>query len=332
MPTQKSKTTLDILQPRALPDVAKTFLNRIHRTQGRSLRTVQAYATDLERYFSFLKKSDITFKDVRRVHMENFIEALDEEGALKARSMNRTLSAVKSFYKWLNNTEEHLNSVRDWIDAPKFQKALAVPLSEEEAAQLLKTIHGNPHQEPTEIWFQDLLMVRLLYATAMRLMDLVQLKPGDLDLSENQILIARSKGGRPRWVDLDPGTKILLTEFLEKFPRPPENPLFKNIRKKEFSEMALRRYLQHRLKRYAQAAGIKKRVYPHLLRHSCAVHMLNNHADLKAIQDLLGHTSISTTQIYLQMSNQYRKKQYQASHPLAKKPIPLSGGYSPPTL
>jgi site-specific recombinase XerD len=165
-------------------------------------------------------------------------------------------------------------------------------------------------------------MVRLLYATAMRLMDLVPLKPGDLDLAENQILINRSKGGRSRWVDVDGGTKILLTEFLGKFPRAPENPLFKNRRKKEFSAGALRRYIQQKLKRYAKIAGIKKRVYPHLLRHSCAVHMLNHDADLKAIQDLLGHTSISTTQIYLQMSNQFRKKEYHASHPLAKGLIP----------
>ncbi len=315
---KKLKVIIGSIRERNLPDMAKTFLNRIYRAQGRSFLTVKAYSIDLERFFGFLNKKAITFKDVRRVHIEEFIESLDEEGILNKRSINRTLSAVKSFYKWLNNTEEHLNSVRDWIEAPKFQKNLAIPLSEDEVLTLLRTIQSNPFKKPRDQWFQDLVMIRIFYATAMRLGDLVCLKVQDLDMDQNQILVAKSKGGKSRWVDVDDGTKILITEFLNKVERDPKDPLFKNMRQKNFSESALRRYIEWILVQYARYAGIKKRVYPHLLRHSCAVHMLNNNADLKAIQDLLGHSDISTTQIYLQMGNRYRKKQYQSSHPLAK--------------
>src|SRR5262245_33837006 len=122
------KNVLELIRSRNIPDVAQMFLTRLYRAQGRSPHTIQAYSADLERYFTFLDKKELTFKTIKRGHLEDFGQSL-VESQLAKRSAKRTLMAVRSFYKWLNITEEYPNPVRDWVESPKFPHKLPLPLS-----------------------------------------------------------------------------------------------------------------------------------------------------------------------------------------------------------
>lgn len=307
------KTVRDLTQ--SLSAEPKRFLMTLFKGEGKSIHTIGAYAADLAKFFRFLAGEQLSYRTVGRQDMEKFSTTLD---TISPRSMARLMTTVRSFYKWLNMNGIFENSIWGWLQLPKFRKPLPVPLTQTEMHNLLETAKANPFGKSLMKWRQDYLMIRLAYSAGLRLMEIVRLRVNALDLTGKTIMVVQSKGDKDRLVPIDDGTVLTLSEFLKDFPPAgPESLLFRNTRRFRYSEQGLRRYFQAMVKKYAKHAGLGKNVHPHIFRHSFAVHLLEGGADLRAIQEMLGHSDVSTTQLYTNVSPAHLEKQYRSGHPLA---------------
>lgn len=298
-----------------LPEIAQIFIRRARTTLGLAKLTVDRYREDLTKYFTFLDSRGKTYREVTRDDIDLFTDALSN--TMAPRSMHRPLCAVRTFYTWLNRTDRMTNAVADWVDLPRYARNLPIPLTEKEAVAVLEVAETNPLNKDWLPKIQDVVILRLLYATAMRLGEVAALKVQDFDWDAGTIVVTKGKGGKTRVVHVDQKTQHLVRRLISYGQRKASDFLIHNPRS-ERNEVAVRSYIERVVRVYAAKAGIKKRVYPHLFRHSCATHMLENGSDIKAIQTMLGHDNLSTTQVYLHMSDEHLKKNYTKSHPLMK--------------
>jgi len=282
--------------------------------RGLSAASVAAYGSDLEAFGRFLAKSRIDAAKASRADLGRYLTELRGRG-LSARSASRALSAVRGFYGF---AAAHLSFQEDPtadMTNPKIGLALPKSLSEEDVESLLET-----PDTATPLGLRDRAMLELLYASGLRVSEIVNLPRDAVDM-EAGILRVTGKGGKQRLVPFGKSASRWLARYLES-ARPGldgkrSQKLFLSVRG---ASMTRQRFWQL-IEGYGRKAGIRARLTPHALRHSFATHLLEHGADLRALQMMLGHSDIATTQIYTQVSRSRLRRVYDEFHPRAGKSV-----------
>lgn len=272
-----------------------------------SPNTIESYQNDLQKFNEYVDKNN---KQIDRKYMQNYIEYLSKE--MNPKSVSRNISTLKSFCKFLMLNKEIKTNPMEEISNPKIRKSLPKVLTEEEINKLLD-IPLNNHFD-----YRNIAMLELMYSSGLRVSELVNLKVNDVDLDEGLVRIF-GKGSKERIVPLDDYAIDEINTYItshrrELFKHGENDYLFLN----NHGEKITRQGFFKILKKIAQEKNIKTEFSPHTLRHSFATHLLKHGADLRSIQELLGHSDISSTQIYTHITNERLKKNYTEFHPHGK--------------
>ena len=292
------------------------FLNHLSIEAGLSSNTIDSYRRDLERYLKFLEERKVDSLDkITEEHITSLVSLLSRMG-LAASSISRNLSSIRSFHKFLVREGYSDSDPAGALESPKLWRKLPTVLSVDEMENLLK----QP-KESDPLTRRDKAILEFLYATGVRISELISVKRKDL-LPEVELVRVRGKGQKERIIPV--GSKALqaVKKYLKK-ARPKlakehsQDFLFLNHRGKSFSRMGLWKILR----KYVNQAGIKKKVSPHTIRHSFATHLLDAGADLRSVQEMLGHADIATTQIYTQLDRDYLKSEHRHYHPRSRMKV-----------
>lgn len=292
----------------------RELLNRYHRylliEKGASGNTLEAYGRDLKRYFTFLEQKGIS--DARSVAPQtvvDFLVQIKSEG-LSANSMNRALAALRGFYNYLLQERFLEESPLTHIELAKVWMRLPDTVSQEEMNRILS---GPDNSTPSGL--RDRAMLELLYATGLRVSELISLSMNSINWQVG-FLAVMGKGGKERVVPVGrtayDAVRRYVDEARPKFVRSKTTEvLFLNRFGRAFTRQGLWKIIVG----YAQKAGLQKNVHPHTFRHSFASHLLEGGADLRAVQVMLGHSDISTTQIYTHVTRERLKEIHRKYHP-----------------
>lgn len=285
------------------------FLTHLLIDRGLSLNTKVSYERDLKEYLHFLKAQGIKgLEEINRQQVQHYLIYLYERN-LNTKSVARHLSAIRSFHHYLMIEKISTNNPCELIESPKQQRLLPEVLSIEEVEQLLNSFQSTTFQE-----IRNKAMVELMYASGLRVSELLGLKLEDVHLS---MMFVRciGKGDKERIVPIGETAVELLELYLNtarpKLLKKSTDYLFLN----RLGDPMSRQGFWKILKKQAQLAGIHKEISPHKLRHSFATHLVENGVDLRLVQEMLGHSDISTTQIYTHISKDHLKDVYQLYHP-----------------
>jgi len=291
-------------------ELIEQFLSYISVERGMADNTLSSYKRDLRKFSDFLKsKKTETIDKVSRQMINSFMMAERERG-LASNSVSRELACIKSFFKFLLKENIIKDDAANIIESPKLWKKLPFTLSVEEVGTLLNAPNVR---DPMEA--RDKACLELMYATGMRVSELVNLKMDDINMGVGFVKCF-GKGSKERIVPFGKKAEESIRRYLEK-----SRPQFlkKNISNSLFltrlGKPMSRQTFWKIIKRYAKIAKIKKKVTPHSLRHSFATHILERGADLRIVQEMLGHSDISTTQIYTHVSKDRLKSIHQKFHP-----------------
>jgi len=294
-----------------LEDEVRLFVDYLSVERGLAENSILAYSRDLKKYCVFLKKQKIlNFNQVTRDHITKFLFA--EKGAgIQAASIARFLVSVKVLHRFLAREKRLKQDVTDVLTLPKLWKRLPAYLTQKEMDAILK----SPNLRTNE-GLRDKAILELLYSSGVRVSELANLKRQDINL-ESGFLKCLGKGGKERVVPLGGKAKEAIEHYLkgaEGARASGNEPLF--IGKNQKEKMT-RQAIWMLVKRYAKLARISKKITPHTFRHSFATHLLEGGADLRVVQELLGHSDISTTQIYTHVSKDRLKSVHHQFHPRA---------------
>ena len=278
------------------------FVNYLKYEKAYSAHTVQSYRIDLQQLFSFL--GDGKPEKIDSQKLRSYIASLF--GKAQPQSIARKLSSIRAFFRFLLKKGFLEKSPAEGLTLPKLPKKLPAFLIQDEAKALVESVDGTGRSG-----VRDRAVLELLYGTGIRVGELVKLDLLHLDLQEGWIKV-RGKGNKERVVPVGGKALEAVSEYLRGRGR--ENgPLFINSRRARLTPRSIQRIV----KRRKTQAGIMKKTTPHTLRHSFATHLLEEGADLRGIQELLGHSSLSTTQRYTQISIQHLMEIYDKAHPRA---------------
>lgn len=286
------------------------FLNYVTVERGLSANTLEAYGRDLSRYLDFLESAGIgSPAGITGVTVLTFLAQLKKEG-LSARSRARTLVSLRMFHKFLLSEKYASANPTAQIESPRSLNALPKVLSAVEVERLLKAPAGD---QPLDL--RDRAMFELLYATGLRVTELVQLRLSNLQLQVGY-LMTMGKGSKERIVPMGEQALSALQEYLRYgrgrlLKETTTDHLFLNRSGKGLTRQGVWKIIRRR----SVEAGILKTITPHTLRHSFATHLLENGADLRAVQTMLGHADISTTQIYTHVTRERLKRIHGQFHP-----------------
>lgn len=298
----------------------EAFLETLTAEQGASVNTIAAYKSDLTRYGAYLAAQDLDFLTARETDLADFMTAIHVEG-LAASSAARLLSAIKKLHMFLISEGIRDDDPSQNIKRPKTNRPLPHYLSESETASLLNaayvlTAKTAPAQQQK---LRIICLLEVLYATGLRVSELVSLKRQNVN-PHRQNLTIKGKGGRERMVPFNETAKEALlnwTALRDKGAFERQSAFLFPSRAKQ-GYITRQRFAQH-LDELAQAAGIGKKVTPHIIRHAFATHLLAHGADLRSVQQMLGHADIATTQIYTHILQSQQVELVQKAHPLARK-------------
>ncbi len=289
----------------------KNFFVYLKNERGLSARTLTAYQRDLELLLLFLDAEEIDRPEqVTQHHIRAFIAQRHRQG-LGGKSLQRLLSAVRSLYRWMLREGLAEHNPATPVKAPKSPRHLPATIDADSIGQLLDI----PCDTPLAI--RDKAIMELFYSSGLRLSELAGLHWEQLDLASGMVTVT-GKGNRTRMVPVGRmASKALLEwhKYRGEFASFEQPFVFVSQRGTPIAT----RTIQARIRYWAKRQGIPQNVYPHLLRHSFASHMLESSGDLRAVQELLGHADISTTQIYTHLDFQHLAKVYDKAHPRAKK-------------
>ncbi|KOR95122.1 site-specific tyrosine recombinase XerD [Geobacillus stearothermophilus] len=293
----------------------KDFLHYLTVERNLAHNTIVSYERDLKKYVRYLCQVEQlqAWGEVERLHILHFLKFLSEQGQ-SARTIARHLASIRSFHQFLLREKIAAQDPTVHIETPQFERTLPKVLSVEEVEALLAA-----PQVSTPFGLRDKAMLELLYATGMRVSELVQLNLSDVHLTMGFVR-CYGKGRKERIVPIGRMAIEALAHYLER-----GRPQLVNLRRRATEALFLNHYGQRLtrqgfwkiLKRLAKEAGIEKELTPHTLRHSFATHLLENGADLRAVQELLGHADISTTQMYTHVTKTRLKDVYKQYHPRA---------------
>jgi integrase/recombinase XerD len=286
------------------------FLQYLQVERGLSRNTLEAYSHDIGAYLHDLTGAAIAAPDqVRALDVASFLARLKERG-LSPRSRARTLSAVRMFHKFLLIEGYGTTNPTAVIEAPKRVSKLPATLSPAEVESLLAAPVGD---SPAAV--RDRAMLELLYATGLRVTELVSLRTRDVNLTAG-FLLTRGKGEKERLIPLGESAAIAMTRYLAEV-RAKGDPHGANpyLFLSRLGDRMTRQAFWNLIKKRALQAGIRKNISPHTLRHSFATHLLENGADLRSVQLMLGHADLSTTQIYTHVTRERMKRLHEEFHP-----------------
>lgn len=290
------------------------FLDFLAGNKNYSTHTINSYAQDINYFFQYCRTQNIdpqkNYEQISLDLIRSYLRELNKNHYAKS-SIARYIAAHKSFGKYL--LQHKLIKSDPWqkIRSPKLDKNIPDFLTIEEINTLLDTITCN---EDALIQGRDTAIYELLYASGIRVSELVNIQPEDLDLQRGELRIF-GKGAKERIVLITPKAAKILSNYLQ-YIRPrllkkSESALFLNLKGSRLTQ----RSIQRNLVCYAKSAGLSKEVTPHTLRHSFATHLLEGGADLRTVQELLGHSSLSTTQVYTHITKDRIKKIFAQYHP-----------------
>jgi integrase/recombinase XerD len=291
-------------------DILRIFLEFLTVEKGLSVNTIQSYSLDLRKLFLFLRKEKISWQRAREEDLIKFLHH-QSRANLSPRSLARLISSVRSFYRFLvldgminKSPASNFSTPRLWLDLPKF-------LTEKEVERLIE----QPEKKSSHS-LRDKAVLEFLYATGLRVSELTNLKLKDLNLEQGFVL-CRGKGGKERIVPVGHSAQMVLRQYLQearpRLAKSEDDSLFLTNRGGAFTRQGLWKMLR----KYGKQAGLEKKISPHVLRHSFATHLLERGADLRSVQLMLGHSQITTTQIYTHVSRKHLQKIYEKYHPRA---------------
>lgn len=274
-----------------------------------SVHTLSNYRRDLIRFQGFCeKKSLLNWTEVQSIDVRQYIATRHRSG-ISSKTLQRELSSIRSFYQFLLKRQLVEHNPAKQVRAPQQDRKLPKTLDVDQLSGML----DRPADSLLEM--RDLAMFELFYSSGLRLSELAALDVTDLDASEGILKVRFGKGGKQRVVPV--GSKALraISEWLELRPSGIDNALFVSGKGRRLSQ----RNIQLRLARWCKKVGVAEHVHPHMLRHSFASHLLESSQDIRAVQELLGHSDISSTQIYTHLDFQHLADVYDRAHPRAHK-------------
>ena len=291
--------------------VMDAFLDFLSVERGLSPNTIEAYFLDTRDFLRFLADRRINFKDVSRDDINGFLQFLYIDKS--PRSVGRKIVTLRTFYRFLLQDGYVNHDPTETLESPKTWQTLPSYLNQEEVENLL----AQPKLESV-LGLRDRTMLEVLYATGLRVTELVSIKAREINL-EIGVIRTVGKGNKERFVPLGDTAISFIERYREKaYPRlkekNPSNPYFFISQK---GTPLSRQHFWLLIKKYGRQAGIRNPLSPHVLRHSFATHLLENGADLRSVQIMLGHSSISTTQIYTHVTRERLRKIYDEFHPLS---------------
>lgn len=282
------------------------FLRYLLIDKNYSNNTIESYKEDLLKFNEFFKNKNINDIDID--DLKRYVKYLNDQ-ELNELSISRNISCIKSFYKYLNIEKIIESNPSDSLFLPKVRKRLPNTLSEEEVNLLLDIKLTDMYS------YRNKAMLEVLYATGLRVSELVNLKMENIDF-EQDIIRTYGKGNKERVIPIGEYAKIYLEKYLNEYryqmlKHGNNEYVFLNNHGKNMTRQGFFKII----KSIASDVGINKEISPHVLRHSFASHLLKHGADLRTIQELLGHSNVSTTQIYTHISNEELKENYKNYHP-----------------
>ena len=288
----------------------KSFLEFIENDKKLSSNTLQSYRRDIVQLEEYLDSENIAYNKVTKEDVENYIEQLKEIGK-KTSTISRNIASIRSFYQYLVRVKKIKKDPTEGIQSPKIEKKAPSILSSEEVELLL--------EQPKNVdlkGIRDKAMLEFAYATGMKVTEIISLNIEDVNVNEAYVVC--NSGFKKRNIPLGSISLKALVEYM-KNARPylikdeKEKALFVNINGKRLTRQGFWKIVKY----YKEQAHITKDITPHVLRHSFATHLLQNGADLKSIQTMLGHSDISSTQVYMQFQDDTIKNVYHKAHPRA---------------
>lgn len=290
----------------------ESFMTYIQLEKNYSEHTVHHYAHDLADFFLFLNTEGVPdIREVEYIHARNYVTKL-YDAKLSRTTVSRKISAIRSFFRY-GNREFGLNegAFRS-LYHPKKEERLPQFFYEEELAQLFKSVLGED-----KLSIRNTALLELLYATGMRVSECVSIRLGDLDQTM-QIVKVMGKGRKERYIPYGQFAQDALEHYMEDArPKLMKNQshdyLFVNSRGEAVTDRGIRHILSECMKK----ASVNSSIYPHMIRHTFATHLINNGADIRTVQELLGHSHLSSTQVYTHVTKEHLRNTYLNSHPRA---------------
>ena len=284
-----------------------TFIDFLKAAKGISPHTIRAYTEDLNEFFIFLDKKP---KNVDNLDIRSFLASLHHK-KLKKSSISRKLASIRSFFKYLHREGYVIKNPAKLVSSPKVPRTLPRFLSIDEVFALMDKPQGDTFKAT-----RDKAILELLYSSGLRVSELTSLDISDLNIKESLILV-KGKGRKERIVPIGSKATDAIHNYLpERISLKNKSPaLFLNSRGGRLTQRSVRRILLH----YSRMISLKGNLSPHTLRHTFATHLLHEGADLRSIQELLGHSSLSTTQKYTHVDIGYLTEVYDRAHPMAKE-------------
>ncbi|MGR9045967.1 MAG: tyrosine recombinase XerC [Gammaproteobacteria bacterium] len=290
----------------------EAFFGQLHYEKRASAHTLQNYRRDLQRLVDYCRHHQITqWKALRQGDIQAHIAARHRQG-IGSKSLQRELSAIRSFFKFLMKKHEVDLNPAQHVKAPKQDRKLPKILDVDQVTGLLEA------RAESTLEIRDRAMFELFYSSGLRLSELAALNLSDIDLADKALIVQSGKGGKSRILPIGGKAVAAITDWLNhrnRFPSTDDSALFLSSRGRRIGQ----RGIQQRLGQWCIKKGVAEHVHPHMLRHSFASHLLESSQDLRAVQELLGHSNISTTQIYTHLNFQHLAEVYDQAHPRAKK-------------
>lgn len=288
------------------------FLDYLTNVRRLSRHTIAAYRRDLAGFSAHCSSCDVDAGErVEESHVRDWL-ASDHRKGMAPNSLQRRLSALRAYFQWESRDTGHRRNPAQSVQAPRNRRKLPSTLEADQVSAYLSAGDGDP------LSLRDLAMAELLYSSGLRLAELRAVDIDDLDQPQGLITVT-GKGNKTRTVPVGRAALSAIAAYLPLRPTPStsdaQRALFLSSRGQRISS----RSIQSRIQRLAQKKGLGRNVHPHMLRHSFASHMLESSGDLRAVQELLGHSDISTTQIYTHLDFQHLAKVYDQAHPRANK-------------
>jgi integrase/recombinase XerC len=291
---------------------ANLFLDQLTVEKRASLHTVSSYRRDLERLANYCDDKQLpNWIDLKQGDIRAHIAARHRKG-IGAKSLQRELSAIRSFFVYLLKNQLAETNPAQHVKAPKQARSLPKTLDVDQVVGLLEAGTSSVLE------IRDVAMFELFYSSGLRLSELAALDLNDINLNDRSLIVRSGKGGKSRVLPIGSKAVTAIGTWLQerlKLAQLPEDALFVTTKGRRLGS----RSIELRLGRWCKTKGIQTHIHPHMLRHSFASHLLESSQDLRAVQELLGHSNIGTTQIYTHLDFQHLAFVYDKAHPRAKK-------------
>lgn len=290
------------------------YLTMLRVEKNLSTNSITSYKADLNRYINFLFniESIKNLNSIRQIHIRNFIRYLNDQN-LSSSSINRSFSSIRSYHKFLSGEEKISHNPTQLLEPPKQSKKLPKVLSVQEVNEIINSVNLE-----SSMGYRDMAILETLYSAGLRVSELCALEMNNI-LFDSSMLRILGKGNKERYVPLGSKAIKLIDDYCKyvRFKLVGKKHSDGNVFLSKNGKQLTRMTIFNIMKKWTLISGINKAISPHTFRHSFATHLLEGGADLRAVQEMLGHSDISTTQIYTHLDNEYLKEVHQTFHPRA---------------